>query len=57
MVILQDSARILQIMLFLQDSDRKIVILKDLSEKWLSCTIYKKKCLIVNKAKKFFLKN
>ena len=49
MVILQDSARILQKTVILQDSGRKMVILQDLPEKWLSCKICKKRGLIVKK--------
>ena len=58
MVILQDCARIVQKTVILQNSGRKIVILKDLTEKWLSCKICKKRGLIVKEVKtvKIFLK-
>ena len=52
MVILQDSAWILQNMVIMQDSGRKMVILSDLPEKWLSCKIYKKKGLSIKITKR-----
>ena len=55
MVMLQDSTRILQKIVILQDSDKRTVILQDLPEKCISCKICKKNGPIIQKSGRMLL--